>query len=70
MTFEPDEMGDAVPTVFVSVPVFNDDINEATEVFVSVVREIDSPREGVVTTDRSSTLLSIEDNDGMHENTQ
>ena len=63
VTFQPDESGDEVSNMTVSVPIVDDSIDEApVEVFVTVLTVINQTS-GVNST-RASTLARIEDNDG------
>ncbi len=66
VTFQPDEIGDEISTVSVSVPVVNDVIDEATEVFVSTIIDVQASRREVVSTARTSALGSIQDDDGTY----
>ena len=61
-TLQPDDSADEVTNGTVSVPIEDDDINEASEVFVTVFT-VTSPASGVGTT-RTSALARIQDNDG------
>ncbi len=64
--FQPDERGDKISTVSVSIPVVDDVIDEAIEVFVSTIIDVQASRREVVSTARISTLGSIQDNDGSY----
>ncbi len=69
VTFQPDEIGDEISTVSVSVLVVNDVIDEATEVFVSTIIDVQASRREVVSIARTSALGSIQDDDGTYVQT-